>query len=821
MKTVPSTKSQISSHQYTAPIHLTFAKPSAYTPILIALFLLISCLFKVYSQVIVINQTFSSDTLFIPFSGSTPVYSLKAYGNINLYSDSSLARIVMVDSYGNHWLVFESYPLITDTNSFEFNAGCDETCFLDGIVPDNIRIDIISAFLTLDSLKLDTNYISNAIELQAQAKWNNDSVKIAIMNQRIVEEPMYWRAGRTGIVLKPFEVKEKLLGIKNNTEGLEYYKGGIFERLSNKHTTIETSNVVLEFDWRSRHDADKPQTPYYNSNETGWFTEVKDQADCMTCYVFSPVGSVEARLNLTYNIHNPCYPNIDISEMDVWKCWGYVGCDYGNNQYISFNRLEVPYIWRVIESCFPYDTINVHDSIDCSFKCNDPDKQLCNIEGYTGFPYVSTSWEPDELKKMLITKGPLSCKIKNYTNPPGPFDDHYMVLSGFSIVKEGDTVYKGTGLQDPDIIIEPESRLINTFFWHFKNSWGITYGYNGFMKHENTDEFWAKIDSSDIRVPTGKVNWYGHSTDEMVCSDEDGDGYYWWGLGLHPDSCNCPPGVLENERDCNDNDKYSGPYNLDSLQGLLYSCKSNPCITQVEPLIINDDTVWWSDRHIDRNLIIESGAKLTIKRTTFFTPDAKIVVKPGGILEIAGTDTSNPARLTSGCGEFWGGIEIWGDPVLPQNNLNQGNVTIDKGIIENAWYGIKTSISDYNPDGKGDSVLIYYPTGGIIQATYSTFKNNKTDVWFFPYRDESIANKSLLKLCTFLTDTSLLENAFPSYHLKAEGINELKITGCKFINCRKGVPITAYNNRGSGIYSYNSILTITGFDTIINGNPFS
>jgi hypothetical protein len=34
--------------------------------------------------VIPINQNFSSDTLFAPFLGTTPVYSLKAYGNINL-----------------------------------------------------------------------------------------------------------------------------------------------------------------------------------------------------------------------------------------------------------------------------------------------------------------------------------------------------------------------------------------------------------------------------------------------------------------------------------------------------------------------------------------------------------------------------------------------------------------------------------------------------------------------------------------------------------------------------------------------------------------
>jgi len=80
-------------------------------------------------------------------------------GGINLLSDSSLVRVVLIDPNGNHYLVFESYPLITSENSFDTLDASDETTFLDGVVCDSLRIDIINAFLDLDSLKLDTNYI--------------------------------------------------------------------------------------------------------------------------------------------------------------------------------------------------------------------------------------------------------------------------------------------------------------------------------------------------------------------------------------------------------------------------------------------------------------------------------------------------------------------------------------------------------------------------------------------------------------------------------------------------------------------------------------
>jgi hypothetical protein len=66
----------------------------------------------------------------------------------------------------------------------------------------NTFISILAYYLisTLAHQHISTSshhhIIPNANELQAQAKWNNDSVKITIMNQ-LIQENMYWRAGRT------------------------------------------------------------------------------------------------------------------------------------------------------------------------------------------------------------------------------------------------------------------------------------------------------------------------------------------------------------------------------------------------------------------------------------------------------------------------------------------------------------------------------------------------------------------------------------------------------------------------------------------------
>jgi hypothetical protein len=782
------------------------------------------CVFNAHSQVINISQTFSSDTLFAPFSGTTPIYSLKAYGNINLYSDSSLVRIVMVDSYGNPWLVYESYPLITDTNSFVFTAGCDETCFLDGIVPDSIRIDLISAFLTVDSLKLDTNYIPNATELQAQAKWNNDSVKINIMNQRIQEEHMYWRAGRTSVSLMSFFSKENLFNKKFNIEGLDFYKGGLFKRNSDNTRIHYNSAIVESYDWRYRHGASDENSPYFNSGGKGWFTPVKDQVPdtmingvhhsvpALTCYVFSPVATVEARHNLVYNIH-PDYPNPDISEMDVWRCpWG-DSYNQPGPQYRSFDRLDNQNGFIVDESCFSYSYNYVLNNAPCSFKCNDPDKRLSNIQSENKYSFSGPNHTPDVLKKYLIEKGPCSSRIMDYT---GPGDHHYMVIAGFSLTKEGDTVYMGEELNDPDIVIEPGSSAINTFYWYFKNSWGTEWGEEGFMKHENTSAFWDKIDENDIYVPVGVVNWYGHSLSEMRCTDEDGDGYYWWGVNLLPQNCNCPASVSNEQRDCDDNDPGAGPYVTDPGNPAgLYSCTPNDCETKQDFIEITEANEIWTigegDRHIDSNIIIRSNAKLTIHCQVFFTPGVKIIVQPDGVLELIGT-VANPARLTSGCGEFWGGVELWGDPTQPQDTLYQGKIVIKNGIIEDAASGIITGNSDYFPEGGGNGEPYpVYPSGGIIEATGAIFRNNITGVGFYPYRrfvnqTAPIPNKSFFKACTFETTKQLLNDVFPRNLLKLWGINQLKIQGCTFRNTRDAS--VQGEVRGNGIFLYNAQLLL-------------
>ncbi|NQV01188.1 MAG: hypothetical protein HQ542_00950, partial [Bacteroidia bacterium] len=616
---------------------------------------------------------------------------------------------------------------------------------------------------------MDTAYISNALELQALAKWEHDSVKINIMNQRIIEEHMYWRAGRTVLNDKIHQEREILFGNKYNLRGYDYYKGGLYHIIGKTAQNPSQSQLVSDFDWRYRHKSDDPESPYYNfasppglnGYPLGWITPFQCPQIGNTCYAFAAIYFCEAMANLYFNNNvgpgsNPCQHqiNLDLSQEQIIVCQNLASSCFTPGY--NYATLYVPWMcsnYIVDESCFPFQCPPPFGP-PCPTWTNPTDEIRLG-----GASSLQSTMNEDYLKSILIEYGPISCNVMNYV--AGSNLSHQMLLVGFSLPVVGDTVYYGDGNEDPPIVLDEYYNSITT--WWFKDSYQ-----NKFQPVEG--DITSTINTQYI---ISDNSWYSYGLIDrplfptpIICSDEDGDGYYWWGLHwkdeggqivqVSPQECNCPEGVNIDEEDCNDWDKYSGPYNPN------YSCIWNPCVTVPnDPLIINENTHWYKDKHINTDIIIENTT-LFIHAQVFFTPGAKIYVKQNSVLEISSTDLDNPARLTSGCNEFWGGIELWGDPTQPQNELHQGKVIIINGIIENAVCGIMTGNSEYTPEGGGyGEPYPVYPSGGIIEATQATFRNNKIGIEFYPYRDDVESNKSFLYGCTFLTNKELFNETIP------------------------------------------------------------
>lgn len=77
-------------------------------------------------------------------------------------------------------------------------------------------------------------------------------------------------------------------------------------------------------------------------------------------------------------------------------------------------------------------------------------------------------------------------------------------------------------------------------------------------------------------------------------------------------------------------------------------CRLNPKKT----IVIQDSIVWEGAKDLEGHLVIEDGGSLTIKCRVSLPKTAKIIVQPGGVVNLVS------GRLHNACGEKWYGIEL-------------------------------------------------------------------------------------------------------------------------------------------------------------------
>ena len=228
------------------------------------------------------------------------------------------------------------------------------------------------------------------------------------------------------------------------------------------------------------------------------------------------------------------------------------------------------------------------------------------------------------------------------------------------------------------------------------------------------------IDITNVLAPIGPVKV--NNTDlQVYCHDYDHDRHCFWGIGgtkpASCDSCDC----LE-EEDCDDNDSLVGGYDEN------YNCR---CILVMDSIShhIAEDTTWSDTTYVNYQVIIDSGACLTITSYAKFAPQAMIVVKPGAKLTVDG------GHLTKACPvDLWRGIEVWGSDTVQAFEEYFGKVVIiNNSIIEYAKIGVANhcTLCDYN----------FMQSGGIIVAQNSVFRDNETDVMLAPFKNLWFGNE--------------------------------------------------------------------------------
>ena len=219
-----------------------------------------------------------------------------------------------------------------------------------------------------------------------------------------------------------------------------------------------------------------------------WTTPAKSQGNCGSCWDFAALGAFESLIKIKEE--NPNL-SIDLSEQYVLSCLPAAannygkgclgGTPYGAFYYMmdissegNYNNGAIP------ESCFSYQA---NHNIPCSEKCENWEELLVPIldcsESYLGFD------SPENraiIKSLIYENGPIAAAMNAtqdfisfwsnhheptdyYPDPHAPWGNmlnHIIVILGW----------------------KNDSSIDNGGFWICKNSWGTSWGYQGFYNIE-------------------------------------------------------------------------------------------------------------------------------------------------------------------------------------------------------------------------------------------------------------------------------------------------------------------------------------------------
>ena len=213
---------------------------------------------------------------------------------------------------------------------------------------------------------------------------------------------------------------------------------------------LKASVLPDSFDWR-------------DVGGVNYVSPIRNQGACGSCYAFSSMGMLEARIRkMTNGTMQPVF-----SPQDVVSCSEYAqGCEGGFPYLIAGKYAED--FGVVEEECYPY---RAHDST-----CQE--NENCLRYHSTNYYYVGGYYgacSEEAMQVELVQNGPMSVSFEVY--------------SDFQHYKSG--IYHHTGLEDKfnpweitnhAVLLVGYGEEMGTKYWIVKNSWGEDWGENGYFR---------------------------------------------------------------------------------------------------------------------------------------------------------------------------------------------------------------------------------------------------------------------------------------------------------------------------------------------------
>lgn len=264
-------------------------------------------------------------------------------------------------------------------------------------------------------------------------------------------------------------------------------------------TTMQT--IVKSFNTtqsKPRRADNLPSSFSWTDMSGDWTSPVKDQASCGSCWDFAAIGLLESVINIRED-----HPDLDpdLSEQYVLSCLSKAGsCNGGVSQkalelIMSTEEQGNFYNGVPLEYCMPYQA---DDTIPCENKCDDWIDTLVPLKEYGSWDSDGTLEDRERIKTMILEKGPVISDIYASNDFRNWGRMHHKKTAVYPYEKPiiwSNHVVLIVGWCD-------DLTFPNGGYWICKNSWGKSWGYNGFFNIEyggqgidNGYVIWADYDS--------------------------------------------------------------------------------------------------------------------------------------------------------------------------------------------------------------------------------------------------------------------------------------------------------------------------------------
>lgn len=579
---------------------------------------------------------------------NNPIYSCSITCDILFNDSKGFVRILLEDNKGQIYQILECSDRTALNKTSVLNNYCEETNYLEGIIPVKLKFYIRNSKVYVHQFRyfeaepsitipnVSQEYINLIRNQQCEQKAN----QICTYNCR---NEVPWIADATYISKLDYEIKKQIFSIDDDgtdITSIEYYSGGLLEFGEGSDHMVQstpTSQYVDSFDWRRRHG-------------TNWMTPVKNQGESGYCVIFAACSMLEARTNLWFNSRY----DLDLSEQDVVfsiaRHYPYYTLEriYNNGIFPSYalqaiinygiiDEVAEPFIDLPLDSLPPRPTGNY----------------MAGISSYTSItPSTSTI---NQIKHVLIHNGPVMSGF-NASNM-----NHEMALVGYHTIQIGDTLRPVKTTVDggifPALIATAGSQYIGQTYWMFKDNYGteIDGRIDGYMNLC----FHSYNNMNSVFYTTSPISCSILDDDDIVCSDNDGDGFYFWGIGPKPSTC---PDWIPDVPDGDDSNYSVGP--MDEYG----HCLDLHSLLQ-DTIYIDNDTTLSEQCYIYRNIVVRNNASLSITNVVNHYSSVSISIQNHGKLIIDGGTLNNACIY---CSDY-GYIEIRNNGIV---NLSQNHELI-------------------------------------------------------------------------------------------------------------------------------------------------